>query len=291
MTDVLARLYPAAYRAAHGQEIVDVHREMTAGMPRPARLRADADLAAHALRVRLRLDSASRAGRLLALAAPFALAAGAVNSGLHLTRWYAGLVLSPAPVRVQLSTMEGPWALYLLLSLLVCVGAVIALTGRWGLGVGVAACGLLGTAAQWAVGTRVYDDEAVSPVAALLTVAVVLACPPDRRGDRRWSAAAGAMAAVAWFPVVVVDTRAFGVTTDYGAWPILVLAVTGAVLALRARSSGLREIGAMALASPSLAGYAYTDAWGDLRPVLGVLLLLPLAAALTALFQTVRRPR
>ncbi|MFF0110746.1 hypothetical protein [Streptomyces hirsutus] len=289
MSDVLVRLYPAAYRAAYGQEIIDVHREMTADMPGPARLRAGADLAAHALRVRLGLDSASPAGRFFALAAPFALAAGAVASGLHLTRWYAGLVLSPAPVWVQLSAMDGARSLYMLLSLLVCVGAVTALTGRWGPGVGVAVCGLLGTAVQRAADARLYDDGAIAPVAALLTVAVVLACPPDRRGDRRLSAAAGAMTAAGWFPVVVVNTGAFGVTTDYGAWPMLVLAFTGAVLALRARSSGLREIGAMAVASPPLVAYSYAIVRGDLQPVLGALLLLSVVAALTAFFQAVRR--
>lgn len=295
MSDPLVRLYPADYRAAHGREIIDVHREMTADLPWPARLRADADLAAHALRVRLGLDSASPAGRFFALAAPFALAAGAVAGGLRLTRWYAGLVLSPAPAWVQLSSMDGAWSLYLLLSLLVCVGAVIALTGRWGLGVGVTACGLLGTAVQWAAGARVYEDGATAPVVALLTVSVVLACPPDRRGDRRLSAAAGAMAAVGWFPVVVVNagayTGAFGVTTDYGAWPMLVLAFTGAFLALRARSSGLREMGAMAVASPPLVAHSYATAWGDLRPVLGAVLLLSVVAALTAFFQVVRRRR
>ncbi|MFD9189114.1 hypothetical protein ACFWCA_12910 [Streptomyces phaeochromogenes] len=292
MTDPLLRLYPAAYRAAYGQEIVDVHREMTAGMPRAARLRADADLAAHAVRVRLGLDSASRAGRFFALAAPFALAACAVDSGLHLTRWYAGLVRSPAPVWVQLSTMDGARAAYLLLSLLVCLGAVIALTGRWLPGATMAVCGLLGTAVQWVVATPSPGEGAVAPVtAALLTAAVVLGCPPDRRGDKQLSAAAGVMAAAAWFPVVVVDTGAFGVTTDYGAWPMLVLALTGAVLAVRARSSGLRELGAMAVASSPLVAHAYTDAWLELRPVLGLFLLLPVTAALTACFQAVRRRR
>ncbi|MBV7672529.1 hypothetical protein STHAL_24065 [Streptomyces halstedii] len=294
MSDPLVRLYPAAYRAAHGQEIIDVHREMTADMPRPARLRADADLVAHALRVRLGLDSASPAGRFFALAAPFALAACAVGSGLRLTRWYTGLALSPAPVRVQLHATDGAWILYMLLSLLVCVGAVVALTGRWGPGAGLAGCGLLGTAAvQWAAGAHVYEEGALTPVAALLTVAVVLVCPPDRRGDRRLSAAAGAMAAVGWFPVVVVNagayTGAFGVTTDYGAWPLLVLAFTGAVLALRARSSGLREMGAMAVSAPPLVAYSCATVWGDLRPVLGTFLLLSVMAALTAFLQTVRR--
>ncbi|MBZ3900122.1 hypothetical protein [Streptomyces griseiscabiei] len=275
---------------------MDVHREMTADMPCAARLRADADLVAHALRVRLGLDSASPAGRFFALAAPFALAAGAVAGGLHLTRWYAGLVLSPAPVRVQLSAMDAASTLSLLLSLLVCVGAVIALTGRWGTGAGVAVCGLLGTAVQGAAGAPAHDDGALTPVVALLTVAVVLACPPDRRGDRRLSAAAGAMAAAGWFPIVVVHagayTGAFGVTTDYGAWPMLVLACTGAVLALRARSSGLREMGAMAVACPPLVAHSYATAWGDPRPpVLGTLLLLSVVTGLTALVQAVRHRR
>jgi hypothetical protein len=72
MTDPLLRLYPAAYRAAYGREILDVHREMTMDLPRVARLRADADLVAHALRVRSGLDSASPGGRFFALTAPFA---------------------------------------------------------------------------------------------------------------------------------------------------------------------------------------------------------------------------
>ncbi|MFE3598441.1 hypothetical protein [Streptomyces sp. NPDC059142] len=293
MSKALVRLYPAAYRAAHGEEILDVHREMTADLSRPARLRADADLAAHALRVRLGLDPASPAGRFFALAAPFALAAAAVDGGLYLARWYAGLVLSPAPVRIQLTTMDGAWILYVLLSLLVCAGAIVALTGRWARGAGAAVCGLLGTALCGILATPAHREGPVAPVAALLTVAVVLACPPGRRGDRRLSTAAGAMAAVGWFPVVVVDagayTGALGVTTEYGAWPVLVLAFTGAVLAWRARSSGLWELGAMAVASPPLIAHAYTDAWGDLRPVLGIFLLLPLAAVLTASFRRVRR--
>ncbi|MFE0043876.1 permease [Streptomyces albireticuli] len=53
MIDLVLRLYPAGYRSVCGEESGDVHREMVADMPRAARLRADADLAAHALRVRL----------------------------------------------------------------------------------------------------------------------------------------------------------------------------------------------------------------------------------------------
>ncbi|AXG79906.1 hypothetical protein [Streptomyces paludis] len=288
--DPLWRLYPAAYRAAHGREIVDVHRELTADLPRAARLRADADLAAHAVRVRLRLDSASPAGRFLGLAAPFALAAGAVDCGLRLARWYESLVRSPAPAWIQLSAAtEGVWALYMLLSALVCVGAVVALTGRWPLGAGLAVCGSLGTAALWSVSAPAHSEQVATPVAALLTVAVVLACPPDLRGDRGLSAAAGAMAAVAWFPVVAVHTGAFVVTTDYGAWPLLVLAVTGVALAVRAGSPGVREAGAMAVASPPLVAYAYADAWGELLPVLGI--VVPLLAGVAVLAASVRAVR
>ncbi|WP_328988518.1 hypothetical protein OG394_20070 [Kribbella sp. NBC_01245] len=286
MRESLLQLYPAAYRTAHGQEIVDVHRELTEGLPRAARLRADADLVAHALRVRLRLDSASPAGRLFVLAAPFALAVGAVNSGIHLMTWYTGIALSPGSVWSHLSTTDGMWALHVLLLAMVCVGAIIALSGRWALGAGLAVGGLLGIAVQWTIAAPQYGEGAFEPVAAVLTAFVVLACPPDRRGDRRLAAAAGAMAAVAWFPVALIDTRAFVVSTEYGAWPLLVLAATGAVLALHGRSSGLREMGAMALASPLFLAYAYTSGWLELPPVLaiGVALALPILAGLTAAY-------
>lgn len=85
--------------------------------------------------------------------------------------------------------MGGAESLYVLLSLVVCVGAVIALTGRWRPGVGLAVGGLLGTAVQWTTDAYLYGDAPLAPVAALLTVAVVVAVPPDGRGDGRLSAA------------------------------------------------------------------------------------------------------
>jgi hypothetical protein len=91
----LLRLYPGGYRTAHGQEILDVHRELTMDLSWPARLRADADLIAHALRVRVGLDSASSGGRFFALATPFALAVTSAYAAIQLMRWYAGIALSP----------------------------------------------------------------------------------------------------------------------------------------------------------------------------------------------------
>ncbi|MCU4745411.1 MULTISPECIES: hypothetical protein [Streptomyces] len=283
------RLYPAGYRAVHGPEIAETHRELTAGLSRAARLRADADLAAHALRMRLGLDPASPGGRLFALAAPFALATAAVVAGLELTGWYRTLVLSPTTLRAMVAGTGAAWGLYLLCSLLVCGGAIVALTGRWVAGVAAVSGGLLGTVALWPALGPARGGGALLPVLALLTVAVVLACPPDRRADPGVCAAAGVMAAVGWFPLVAVGTGEFAVSTDYGAWPLLVLAASGIVLAVRRRSPGLYELGAMAVASPPLIGRAYADAWLDAWSVVLLSLVLPLGAALTVGVWWVRR--
>ncbi|WP_020389797.1 hypothetical protein [Kribbella catacumbae] len=261
MSPALLRLYPAAYRAAYGREILDVHREMTIGLPRAARLRADADLVAHALRVRLGLDSASPGGRFFALAAPFALGVAAAYSGIHLMKWYAGVAISPGSTWSHLATTDGRQGLNVLFLVLACAGAIVALLGRWTPGVVLVVSGLLAFAAQWTVAPALYGDGPFEPIAAALTAAVVLACPPDRRGDRRLSAAAGAMAAVAWFPVALVQTRGFVVSTEYGVWPLLTVAFTGAVLVLHTRLSDLRGIGAIAAASPLVLAHAYTYGW------------------------------
>jgi hypothetical protein len=129
------------------------------------------------------------------------------------------------------------------------------------LGAILAVCGLLGFAAQWTVTPALYGDGPFEPIAAALTAAVILACPPDRRADRRLSAVAGAMAAIAWFPVALVQTRGFVVSTEYGVWPLLTVAFTGAALVLHARLSDLRGMGALAAASPLFLAHASTNGW------------------------------
>jgi hypothetical protein len=123
-----------------------------------------------------------------------------------------------------------------------------------------------------------FGEGPFEPAAAALTAAVVLACPPDRRADRRLSAVAGALAAVAWFPVALVETRNFVVSTHYGVWPLMAVIVTGAVLILRDRSSGVRELGAMAAASPLFLAHAYANGWLDLPPAAGTALALAMPA-------------
>ncbi|MFI1865268.1 hypothetical protein [Streptomyces jumonjinensis] len=292
MIERLLVLYPSGYRAAYGREIADTYREMTAGLSHGARLREGADLAAHALRVRSGLGSADPLGRFLASAAPFALAAAAVIAGIRLTRWCAGVVASPTPVWLSLRTLDGVGALSLLCSLLVCVGAIVALTGRWAAGTaaavsGLAGTGVLGLSAEW-----LYEGGGLVPVTAVLTIAVVLACPPDLRPGEGASAAAGAMGGAAWLPVAAVEAGAVdGVSTEYGAWPLLALTVTGIVLALRARSSGLRETGAMLVASPPLAAHALAGAWYDSEPIAVLVLVLPVVTVLAMAVRARRRAR
>jgi len=245
------RLYPARYPAA--DEILDVHREMRADLSWPARVRADADLFAHALRVRLGLDSASAGGRFFELATPFALGVTAAYGGILLMRWYAGIVISPGSTWSHVATTDLREGLHLLFLALLCGGGIVALLKYWRLGVAVSIVGLLAFAADWLVAPGLYDTP-LQAVAAVLTALVVVACPPDRRPERKQAAAAGVMAAVAWFPSALILTRGFVVSTDYGAWPLLVLAATG--LALSARPPNLDGLAAVAAASPLFLAHA-----------------------------------
>ncbi|KQV20090.1 MULTISPECIES: hypothetical protein [unclassified Kitasatospora] len=74
---LLIGLYPARYRAAHGEDIAAVFADATEGQSRRAVLRERRDLASHALRLRLRIGPTDPAGRVLAGAAPVALALAA----------------------------------------------------------------------------------------------------------------------------------------------------------------------------------------------------------------------
>lgn len=278
MIRLILRLYPPRYRRAFGEEILAVHRQTAAGASRTDRFRDAADIAAHAVRIRLGLSSATPAGRLLASAAPYAVGAAAVGCGLHVTRWYAGVVASPSPVHLTADT----WSALLLTSALVVVGAITALAGRWHAGVVAVAVGLAGLAAAVVVSGRAYGDPVVTPAMALLTALIVLACPPDLRPGPRACAAAGATAAVAWLPLVAVQAHVLPVSTDYGLWPLLVLAAAGLVLALRSKSPGLAETAAMVVACPPFLAYAYTGGWDQSPQVLAIGAGVPVVGALGA---------
>jgi hypothetical protein len=285
------RLYPAAYRRANGAEIADTYREMTAGEPLGSRLREGAGLAAHALRLRAGLGPGA-AARVLGLAYPLALASSAAACGLHLLRWYVSLVASPAPWGVQLGAdLSGLWGVLLVSALVVFGGAAAALAGRWRVGVPCTVAGLLSFGAAAVVSGPAFGDPVFTPAAAVLAAAVVLACPPDRRvgrGGAGPAGVAGAVVALVLAPRAAVDAHTVPwVSTDYGCWPLLVLAAAGAALAWRRGSRVGRVLGATALASPPLLAHAYVTARGDATAVaclaavvLAALVAVPVAGRL-----------
>ncbi|MFJ2582939.1 hypothetical protein [Kitasatospora aureofaciens] len=124
----LLGLYPAKYRAAHGEEIAAVFAETVQDTGPGTALREWTALAAHALRLRTRLSSTDPLGRIAAGAAPFILAGAA---GLSMVRLLTGLFLLdhfgsedfglPVSLRALMVAQACPWVLALLCASL----------GRW----------------------------------------------------------------------------------------------------------------------------------------------------------------
>ncbi|MEV8094257.1 hypothetical protein [Kitasatospora sp. NPDC085879] len=199
------RLYPAAYRAGRGPELAAVYADTTAGAGRLAAARELAGIAGYGLRLRTGLTSAAPGGRLLAVAAPLVLAAG------------AGTALPD----LLLPVLSNPWRhgldTQMLLFVLIAAGqfaaAVAGLAGRWTLArflVLPAVLGALGVAylriAQMlspafpgsSFGAVVWLGSTLLPP--LIWSVFVLAAPPDllprasaRRGFGAAALAVGAL--------------------------------------------------------------------------------------------------
>ncbi|MFJ5724281.1 hypothetical protein [Streptomyces sp. NPDC093149] len=92
------------------------------------------------------------------------------------------------------------------------------------------------------------------------------------------------MIALVVVPRAAIDAHAVPwVSTDYGCWPLLVLAATGAALTWRSGSRGVREWGAMILASPPLLAHTYTTARGETAVVACLAAVSTATAAITFL--------
>ncbi|MEU8455994.1 hypothetical protein [Streptomyces griseoaurantiacus] len=286
MIALLLRLYPRRYRRENGAEILAVHQEAAAHLTRLGRVRDTADIAAHALRMRLGLTSATAAGRLLAEAGPLAAGAAAAYCGLHLSRWYVSTVVSPGPVHLEADSAS----VLLFAAALAFVGAVTALTGHRRAGTLALVTGLVALAVAAAVDGPAFGDPAVTPAMALLTAFVLVAGPPDLPPDPGACAAAGAMAAAAWLPLTALYAGALPVSTDYGMWPLLVLAAVALLRTLRTASSVLTGTAAAATASPLLLAHARTSgAWEYPLPLWAGIAAIPLAGALAVALRTLRR--
>lgn len=194
--------------------------------------------------------------------------------------------------------LSGAWGVLLVSSLFVFVGAASALAGRWRAGVPCTVAGLLSFAVAAVVSGPAFGDPVATPAAAVLSAAVVLACPPDRRVERGRAGRAGpagmagAVVALVVVPQALIDSHVVPwVSTDYGCWPLLVLAAAGVVLTWRGGSRGGRESAAIALASPPLLAHACVTAWGDVTAVACLVAVVSAAAVAMLLVGRLRRNR
>ncbi|MGW7106704.1 hypothetical protein ACWGHU_11170 [Streptomyces xanthophaeus] len=280
----LLKLYPAAFRREFGDEIADAYREATRGAGRAARVREAADIAGHALRMRLGLGSAGRAGRGLAALAPFALVAVGANA----VCWSMLALHSAAAAR------EGD-ALGLVLPLLASaqlvtlLGVVLALAGRWGAGTWTALLGVLAGIAVDAVrwGSAALEFAVLFSGLPLLLALVALLCPPDLRPVPRVRTAAGVAAVVMWAAVLTAALVACPLPYGFGGLRFVLPAAAGLILAGRPAWARLRTAPAVLLAGLPLI------LMGALTGSVGPLLLAPLLGALlaAAVAVSVRRRR
>jgi hypothetical protein len=293
----LLRLYPVRYRDLHGSEIAEVHAEATAELSGLPLLREHADLAAHALRLRLRLGSTDPAGRIAAGAAPFALAAAAGVSLL------LGVVLAPGVLAGQLS--PGWTALTAADDLPWVVALLCALTGRWA---AARVFALLATAVKiallivapsshlWIWAFVAGEDTPWLWFSVVLGVMVVLA-PPDLVdvGPRRNRQAIGA-AAVLGAPLVAGLGRVLGHHSPGSpldlllrCCPGLVAAAAVLVVLTRPRTDLLRAVGIGLTAVPWAVALSQDDQL-TVHHLAGAtaLVCVPLAGA--ALLAAVVRP-
>ncbi|QES52922.1 hypothetical protein DEJ51_00415 [Streptomyces venezuelae] len=247
----LLRLYPAGFRRVFGDEIAEAYREATEDAGPLTRLREAGDIVAHALRLRLRIGSAQRGGRLFAAAAPFALAA----TGAH-----AAFLLASALNRAYVTgrpDVETPlgYAMYGF-SVLTLIGVVVALSGRFGTGARAAFAGAAGTAACLVAavlpGALDMPLEHLAYLAPPLTIAALpLLCPPDLHPPRRIGTTTGLVALLLWAPLSVVllgllDAGGIGMVP---LWRFTVAVTAALALAGRPALSGIRTSGQFALAA------------------------------------------
>ncbi|MFJ9950692.1 hypothetical protein [Kitasatospora sp. NPDC091207] len=258
----LLGLYPAAYRASHGEEIAAVFAESVQGSDRRTVVREWAALAAHAARLRTRLSSRDPAGRVLAGAAPFMLAGGAALAAVHLVmglfltvpRFDLGSTNTTATAVVG-AVQTAPWILAL----------VCAALGRWSLARLLVLAGTLARIGA-VVGFFVHPAGAFAQYLFLLPLwlllaAPILIAPPDAvdhsaRGRAGTTIAALALALPMTTLVLNWPWREAG---DYSepifsdnlqalldaasAWPALVMATAFLVQLAAARPDRLRAAG------------------------------------------------
>jgi hypothetical protein len=208
---LIARLYPAAYRAEHGEEVLSTVRDSLSSSRRGTAALELADLAAHALRERVRFTATSRSGAVAATAAP--LAAG---SAIALSLVFLVFAETPwAPERGfdwNVWHRFGPFATLGPLAYLAWLLVFVAvLAGRGGTARLLTAMAMALSAAIVPLShlTKIQRPPAYMLVALALFGLIVLAAPSDpirRAMDRR--------VLTAW--TVLLTGFLSGISLEYG---------------------------------------------------------------------------
>ncbi|GGM13826.1 hypothetical protein GCM10010129_67420 [Streptomyces fumigatiscleroticus] len=123
------RLYPRDYRARHGQEIIGVAADATAGRGRMARRLEAVSIAGHALRLRTGLTSDRPGARLAAVAAPLVVA---VATGQQLAQVFPLAHIQPPLTFPWTREIGGvPHAIAVTAAVLWCLSLLSVLAGHW----------------------------------------------------------------------------------------------------------------------------------------------------------------
>ncbi|WP_330301308.1 hypothetical protein [Streptomyces sp. NBC_00503] len=239
----LLKLYPAAYRREFGDEIADAYHRATEGSGRPARIREANDVIGHALRMRLGVGSAGRAGRFLSALAPFAV----IVVGVKAMSW-SRLMIQPFGVDYPVGAQDFP-AVTVAASLVTVLGAVLALTGRWATGAWTVLAGTAATLAAQAVRPGFgLEFAAVISGPPLLLALVAVACPPDLRPASRLRTATGRYAVLAGAAVLTAATVLLPLPHPFSALYAAVPVAGGLILAGSEAFARLRTAPAVLLA-------------------------------------------
>ncbi|MCX4625369.1 hypothetical protein [Streptomyces sp. NBC_01443] len=274
----LVKLYPAAFRREFGDEVADAYRQATQGASRPARMLEAVNVVGHALRLRLGLGSAGRAGQLLAALAPFAAVAVGAAAMSWARMWAIVVTISGGfgfgDVFPQLMAAH----------LVAVLGAFLALAGRWAVGTWTA---LAGVVAGIAVDVGRGADPGGSvflfggPLLALALVALL--CPPDLRPAPRARTRTGVVAALAWTAVVAGTLFMLPLSYPLPELKFAVPMAYGLLLAGRQAFTRLRTAPAVLLAGLPLVFFGANPGGLDTLVLTGALGLLLAAAVVVSI--------
>ncbi|MEY9861060.1 hypothetical protein ABH935_006700 [Catenulispora sp. GAS73] len=245
-THHLLRLYPAGYRDLHGEEIMSLHCDARlAADGRLARLREDLDLAAHAVRTRLRITSAYSPGRALGSAAAWLVAGAGASAAYALLepKVYGSTRLSIPPVAMALNLL-----------LLLGLGLAAAGLWRWATPLTVLAGTVLAVTLEFTGPSPHWFNPRADFLA--VTAVLLLCAPPDlrpnsagARGTMLATAVAMALPLGAWRLNMDVSLPGYG-PSDYGPWPVVVMAVVSLIALIRVREQPAVFAGAVVAVLP-----------------------------------------